>query len=254
MRLSYRGHLLLLRLFRVGSMLPFGLTKEIFRTNFVSLVSSNPPNCRSRASLLYTLHPNPTPSMKFIVILAHPRLESYNHAIAGVVCETLRERGHEVVFHDLYAEGFDPLLSGGEIFASEDELPHVVRQFIGEIHTADGLIFVHPNWWSGPPAILRGWIERVFRQGFAYHFTPEGPVPHLTDKEVFVFTTSNTPREIEVNVYKSPIEHFWKVVVFGLCGCKSFHRTNFEPIILSTPEDRGRWLEAVRNELLEVYG
>ena len=154
-----------------------------------------------------------------------------------------------MTFHDLYAEGFDPILREEEIHAPETELPEVIRQFIDEIREADGLIFVHPNWWSGPPAMLRGWIERVIRQGFAYHFTPEGPVPHLTDKSVFVFSTSNTPRDVEVNVYKSPIEHFWKVIVFGVCGCKSFLRINFEPIILSTPEDRSRWLDEVRSTL-----
>ena len=187
---------------------------------------------------------------KFIIILAHQRPGSFNHAIAETVCQALREQGHEVVFHDLYAERFNPVLHEEEIHAPENELPEDVRQFINEIREADGLIFVHPNWWSSPPAILRGWVERVFRQGFAYHFTPEGPVAHLTDKSVFVFSTSNTPREIELSVYKSPIEHFWKVVVFGPCGCKSFQRINFEPVILSTPEDRDRWLGEVRTALI----
>jgi len=185
--------------------------------------------------------------MKYIIILAHQRPGSFNHAIAETACQTLREQGHEVTLHDLYAEGFDPILHEEEIHATEAELPKDVRQFIDEIRAADGLIFVHPNWWGGPPSILRGWVERVFRKEFAYNFTPQGPVGHLTDKSIFVFSTSNTPREVELNIYKNPIEHFWKVIVFGVCGCKSFQRINFEPVILSSPEDRVRWLEEVRN-------
>ncbi len=189
---------------------------------------------------------------KFVVILGHQRPGSFNHAIAEAACRTLREQGHEVVFHDLYVEGFDPVLREEEIKASDAELPEEIRRSMEEIREADGLVFVHPNWWGGPPAMLRGWVDRVLRQGFAYHFTPQGPVAHFTDKAVFVFSTSNTPQEVEINVYKDPVEHFWKVIVFGLCGSKSFKRLNFEPIILSTPEDRCRWLDDVRNVLSEV--
>jgi putative NADPH-quinone reductase len=192
--------------------------------------------------------------MKFVVILAHQRRGSFNHAVAAMACGTLRERGHEVAFHDLYAEEFDPVLDEEEITAPESELPDVVRKFMDEISAADGLVFVHPNWWGGPPAILRGWIDRVLRQGFAYHFTPQGPIPHFTDKAVFVFSTSNTPRDVEQNVYGDPVGKFWEVIVFGLCGSKSFKRINFEPIILSTPEDRERWLDDVRNILAGTPG
>ena len=189
--------------------------------------------------------------MKFVIILGHQRLGSFNHAIAETACRTLRDQGHEVVFHDLYAEGFDPVLRDEEITVAEVDLPGEIRCFIDEIREADGLVFVHPNWWGSPPAILRGWIERVFRQGFAYHFTLQGPVPHLTDKAVFVFSTSNTPHNTEYDVYGDPVGKFWEVIVFGLCGCKCFRRTNFGSVIMSTPEDRECWLDEVRKTFLD---
>ncbi|HBT76889.1 MAG TPA: NAD(P)H dehydrogenase [Planctomycetaceae bacterium] len=183
--------------------------------------------------------------MKISVILGHQRPGSFNHAIARTVCQTLRDNGHEVVFHDLYLERFDPVLPDWEIKAAEEDLPEEIRWHMREVREADGLVFVHPNWWGGPPAILRGWLDRVVRQGFAYRFTEKGPQGNFTEKSVVVFSTSNTPRDVEINVYGDPVGVFWKTIVFGLCGCKSFERRNFEPIILSTPPQRGEWLAEV---------
>lgn len=187
--------------------------------------------------------------MKISVILGHPNPGSYNHAIAETVCRSLRESGHTVRFHDLYAERFAPVLEQPEITASEAELPDDIRRYIDELKDSEGIVFVHPNWWGGPPAILRGWLDRVFRQGFAYSFTAKGPVPHFSDKVVQIFSTSNTPREVELNVYGDPLENFWKVIVFGLCGSKSFERRNFESIVMSTPEARVQWLGEVEETL-----
>ncbi|MGL6196231.1 MAG: NAD(P)H-dependent oxidoreductase [Thermoguttaceae bacterium] len=184
--------------------------------------------------------------MKYVIILGHQKKGSFNHAIAETVCETLKELGHEPIFHDLYAENFDPVLQDPEITMDFELVPEQIKTFCNEVKESQGMIFIHPNWWSSPPAILQGWIERVFRQNFGYHFTEAGPVPHLTDKIVQVFSTSNTPHDVEVNVYKDPIENYWKVIVFGLCGCKSFERENFGPIILSDVEQRHKWLSEVK--------
>jgi hypothetical protein len=70
-------------------------------------------------------------------------------------------------------------------------------------------------------------------------------VSHVGGKIVQVFSTSNTPRDVEINVYGDPIEIFWKVVVFGLLAPKSFERRNFESVVMSTPEERKGWLEEV---------
>lgn len=180
--------------------------------------------------------------MKVTLILGHQKPGSFNHAIADTIRQTLLELGHEVRFHDLYQDGFDPVLKAGEDKLDQADLPADIQAYIEEVKESQGLIFVHPNWWGGPPAMLRGWIDRVFRQNSIYNFTPNGPVSYISDKVIQIFSTSNTPRDIEVNFYKDPIEHFWKVVVFGLLGSKSIERRNFEPIILSTPEQRAEWL------------
>jgi putative NADPH-quinone reductase len=186
--------------------------------------------------------------MKISLIIAHPKCGSFNHGIAETVRKTLAEQGHTVWFHDLYQEHFDPVHLADEEKLDEKELPQEIQRYLAEMRAADGLIFVHPNWWGGPPAILRGWIDRVFRQNSVYNFTADGPVCHIGKKTVQIFSTSNTPREVELNFYGDPIEVFWKTIVFGLLGCESFERRNFEQIILSSPEDRKNWL----NEAVEI--
>ncbi|MDR1957456.1 MAG: NAD(P)H-dependent oxidoreductase [Planctomycetaceae bacterium] len=182
--------------------------------------------------------------MKVSVILGHQNPGSFNHAIASTTLNTLQSLGHEAHYHDLYAEKFDPITRHDE-WNNDNLLPEQVKIHSAEIKASDGMIFIHPNWWGTPPAILKGWIDRIFRSGFAYNFTPSGPVQYFTDKTVQVFTTSNTPREVELGVYTDPLENFWKVVVFGLCGCQSFERRNFEPVIMSTYDDRAAWLREV---------
>ena len=107
--------------------------------------------------------------MKISVILAHPDKKSFNHAIAAAAIETLKKNGHEVFFHDLYAEEFDPLLTSEEI-PRDAALPVEVEKHCNEISAADGVVIVHPNWWGQPPAILKGWVDRVIRPGVAYEF------------------------------------------------------------------------------------
>lgn len=107
--------------------------------------------------------------MKISIILAHPNPQSFNHAIAKTVINELNQNGHQVTFHDLYTEKFDPILNTHEI--SEDAvLPIELESHCREISNADGIVVIHPNWWGQPPAILKGWIDRVFRPGTTYKF------------------------------------------------------------------------------------
>ena len=183
--------------------------------------------------------------MKILVIIGHQRKGSFCHAIVETAIDALRAAGHEVVYHDLYEEQFDPILPDEEIPA-DAEIDPVVRQHCDEVVAADGYLVVHPNWWGQPPAILKGWLDRVLRQGDAYRFGPEGVIGLLKHKSALGFTTSNTPREAELKVYGDPLENLWKACVFNFCGVEDFYRRNFESIAMSTPEQRRGWLEEVR--------
>ena len=184
--------------------------------------------------------------MKISVILAHPDSKSFNHAIAQTVVEQLEKNGHDVRLHDLYKESFDPVFAAKEI-PDDADLPQAIKEHCDEIAEAEGIVIVHPNWWGQPPAILKGWVDRVIRPGVAYEFlegdSGEGlPKGLLRAKAAIVFNTSNTESEREINVFGDPLETIWKNCVFGLCGVHIFYRRTFSVIITSTEAQRRQWL------------
>ena len=194
--------------------------------------------------------------MNISVILAHPNGESFNHAIAKAAVNELKQNGHEIFFHDLYAEKFDPLLPEEEI-PKDAPLPYEIEKHCREINEAEGIIIIHPNWWGQPPAILKGWVDRVIRPGVAYEFlegdkgegTPEGL---LKAKAAVIFNTSNTAFEREKMVFGDPLETLWKNCVFGLCGVTTFYRKMFGIVVISTEDQRRGWLQEVR-EIVSKY-
>jgi NAD(P)H dehydrogenase (quinone) len=188
--------------------------------------------------------------MTVSLILAHPDTTSFNHAVARAVAAELEARGRQVNFHDLYAEGFDPVLRTSEI-ADGAALPGAIERHCVELAAADGIVVVHPNWWGQPPALLKGWIDRVIRPGVAYRFQEgdggEGvPVGLLKARAALVFNTSNTPERREMKAFGDPLEILWKNCIFDFCGVKRFYRRAFRVPVTSTREQRERWLAEAR--------
>ena len=195
--------------------------------------------------------------MDILVILAHPNPTSFNHSIAHMVIQTLEKGGHQITFHDLYAEVFNPVMPEEEISKNASVEPKIKR-YCRELCTADGIVIVHPNWWGQPPAILKGWIDRIFRPGMAYEFE-EGdggeviPVGHLDGKTAIVLNTSNTDYDRAKEIFGDSLETLWKNCVFGLCGVTNFHRRNFSVICKSTKEQRKEWLNEVKGIIRQFF-
>ncbi len=195
--------------------------------------------------------------MQISAILAHPDAKSFNHAIAQTAAERLKQNGHVVVLHDLYAERFDPLLPTCEI-PEGASVPKDIERHCREISSADGIVIVHPNWWGQPPAILKGWVDRVIRPGVAYKFldgdSGDGvPLGLLKAKAAVVFNTSNTPAEREMAAFGDPLETLWKNCVFGLCGVRNFHRETFGVVVTSSEGQRNQWLDKVRKIVVYYF-
>ena len=191
--------------------------------------------------------------MSISVILAHPDPGSFNHAIAQTAFEAIKANGHSVAYHDLYKEKFDPRLNLEEL-AKDAILPVVIRKHCDEIAAASGIVIVHPNWWGQPPAILKGWMDRVIRPDVAYKFlegdTGEGiPKGLLKARAALVFNTSNTETQREKDVFGDPLETIWKNCIFGLCGITNFHRRMFNVIVTSTEDQRRDWLIDVEKDI-----
>jgi putative NADPH-quinone reductase len=187
--------------------------------------------------------------MNILVVLAHPNQKSFNYTIAQTVIHTLQQLGHQVVFHNLYAEGFNPILESEEIPA-EASINPTLQRYCDDLASADGIVIVHPNWWGQPPAILKGWIDRVLREEVSYRFVEgddgEGvPVGLLKAKKAVVFNTSNTTPEREQRVFGDPLETIWKNCICELCGVKEFRRRMFTVVITSTETQRRTWLQEV---------
>jgi len=196
--------------------------------------------------------------MKILIILGHPNPDSLNHAIAHAVRDDLRESGHDIMFHDLYAEGLDPILPAQEI-PEIDEIDPRMQMHCDELCSADGIVIVHPNWWGQPPAILKGWIDRVFRPGLAYRFeegdSGEGiPVGLLHARAAVVLNTSNTEETREMIAFGDPLEAIWRRCVFDLCGVRLFHRKMFTVVVTSTREQRLAWIEEAKELCRSVFG
>jgi len=195
--------------------------------------------------------------MKISLILAHPRAGSFNHAIARAACLALQQNGHQVAFHDLYRESFDPILLGEEI-PKAAPLDPVIQKHCREIALADGIIIVHPNWWGMPPANLTGWVDRVIRPGVAYEFLEsdggEGvPRGLLRARIAVVFNTANTFPEREQIAFGDPLQTIWKNCIFGLSGVTEFYRKTFSVMVTSTPEVRAAWLNEVRSTVDRLF-
>ena len=194
--------------------------------------------------------------MKVFEVIGHQNTnqDSFCHAIANTAMEQLEVAGHEVIYHDLYDESFDPVMPQDEVVKGGQVDP-AVQKCCDELIDADAYVVVHPNWWAQPPAMLKGWVDRVFRQGVVYDFGDKGAIiGHLAGKKAVVFTTSNTPRDVELEVYGDPLENLWKTCIFGFCGLTDFHRRNFESIVISTPEQRTQWLGEVREIINDRIG
>ena len=195
--------------------------------------------------------------MKVLMIVAHPNAASFNHAIAMTCSKVLTDNGHKVMAHDLYKENFNPILPCSE-FPGDAVLPAEIQNHCDDISQADGIVIIHPNWWGQPPAILKGWVDRVIRPGVAYEFLEgdkgEGiPCGLLKAKCAVIFNTSNTGTIRENTVFGDPLESIWRSCVFGLCGIATIHRKMFNIVVTSTEAERKGWLSEVAATIDRIF-
>jgi NAD(P)H dehydrogenase (quinone) len=187
--------------------------------------------------------------MKALVVVGHPAPGSFNRALGEAIREAWMAAGCDVRFHDLVEEDFDPRLTAGEA-RGETSADALVRTHIAELKGSDLLAVVHPNCWGAPPALMKGWIDRVFAPDAAYGFAKgvdqgDVPVGLLTTKVALVVNTGNTPAERERDMFGDPLERMWRDCILGYCGVRHVMRTLFGVIAISSDDERRRWLAEV---------
>jgi NAD(P)H dehydrogenase (quinone) len=126
------------------------------------------------------------------VILCHPDAQSFNAAVAQRYCDTVRELGHVAVVRDLYRLGFDPVLRTDERPKAEDiAYAADVAAEIEAIRDADVFVLVYPIWFGTPPAMLKGYVERVFGAGFDHRaIRAQKRHDFLSDKHLLSLSSS----------------------------------------------------------------
>ncbi|MEM8579105.1 MAG: NAD(P)H-dependent oxidoreductase [Pseudomonadota bacterium] len=194
--------------------------------------------------------------MVILSLLAHPRPDSFCHAISGAARAQLQAAGHRVLHHDLYAEGFDPCLTAEEAYTVGDTFEEalarsgdpLIRQHRDALAAANGLLVVHPNWWGKPPAILAGWMDRVLVPGVAYRLARADGRPEalLRLDHAVVFNTSDTQAEREMSELGDPLQSIWTRCVLPYCGAARVQRHVFRPVVGSTQAARQGWLDEAR--------
>ncbi len=186
--------------------------------------------------------------MKSMIVYVHPNPESFNHAVLRAVEEELGKAGITSILRDLYAGGWDPVLKGADFqaLAEGKTLPDVRREQ-EFIEAAELLVFVFPVWWFSMPAVLKGYIDRVFSNGFAFRYTDEGPEGLLTDKKVLIVNTTGGDEKVYMEQgFRDALGKTQDAGVFGFCGMEVLEHKFLYGVPFVSHERRVEMLEEVR--------
>ena len=185
--------------------------------------------------------------MNRLIIYAHPRKKSFNHAILETVERCFREEGDAVIVRDLYEMGFQPVLGTSELLGGVGE--DVVREQ-SYLTWADHVVMIYPLWWTGMPAILKGYVERVFSYGFAYKYEKGLPVGLLKGKQATVIHTQNKSRgHYEANGTADALRLTIDEGILAYCGFEVSSHLVYDLVLSSTEDDRSAWLERLPERL-----
>lgn len=133
------------------------------------------------------------------IVYCHPYDHSFNHAILQSITDRFSGEGREYDVINLYAEGFDPVLDSENLSLYSKGRTHdeMVVRYQKALRNTDHIIFIFPIWWGMMPAMLKGWIDKVFLKGVVYDTTPEGALmPCLSIDKTTLITTSQEVSEV----------------------------------------------------------
>jgi NAD(P)H dehydrogenase (quinone) len=192
--------------------------------------------------------------MKHAVIFAHPNKASFTASVAGAYAEVAEALGHVVVRRDLYGMGFDPILDADELPFTKAFRPgpDVVRER-GILKDANIIALVYPLWLNTPPAILKGYLERVFGYGFAYE---RGAEPLLNGRKLISFSSSGAPlRWIQQTGNFEAIQLLFDKYFAAVCGMEFVDHVHSGSVVPGMREDAvAARLDVVRARVKEHFG
>lgn len=191
---------------------------------------------------------------KHMVIFSDPNYDSFIRNVFETVVDFFsNEGGHDVVARDLYAMGFKPVLDQQDL---EDFKQGIISMDITQeqraIDAADVITIVSPLWWGSMPAMLKGYIERIFTYGYAYKIgeDPLSPIGLLKGKKVLLLTTIAGPDELykQKGMYEA-IAKTWDWAVFEFCGMEVIGHLYFPGIHHANDQKRRDYLETLKAQM-----
>ncbi|CAM4007121.1 NAD(P)H-dependent oxidoreductase [Bacillus paramycoides] len=187
--------------------------------------------------------------MNVLIIYAHPSPSSFNASILEHVQKGLQETNHSVTLLDLFKEQFDPVLVFNEEKKRRDLLhEEETKRYRELVQKADTLLFIYPIWWWGMPAILKGFINRIFVAGFAYKYEGALPKGLFKGKKAWVINTLDSPLWYVALLYRSADWIMMKRGVLRFCGIRNIKRSVFQSVKTSKVTKRERWLLQIEGE------
>jgi NAD(P)H dehydrogenase (quinone) len=196
--------------------------------------------------------------MRLLFVHAHPVPESFNTALLAAALETARVQGHDVRLIDLHGEGFNPVMSAEERrgYTEDVPIPADLVQHVEALQWAEGLILVYPTWWYAQPAILKGWMDRVWRPGIAFTLHEEGQRlrPALANiRLIGVITTFGSPWWFWTFLMGAPGR---KIILRGLRFCTHARTRTFWLGLHAIEEQadlaRRRYIDRVRARIARI--
>jgi NAD(P)H dehydrogenase (quinone) len=195
--------------------------------------------------------------MKHAIILAHPSADSFAKSVADAYGEAVAALGHTSITRDLYRLAFDPCLKENE---RPDAAGYVVAADVARERAAladcDVFVLVYPIWFGTPPAMLKGYIERVFNEGFAFDSFDQGRSrPLLGGRKLISFTSSGSTKAwLEENGVWLSLRMIFDDYIAKLCGMTVADHVHFPSVSPGLDE---RWvlehLETVRRKVSENF-
>ena len=181
-------------------------------------------------------------SKRILVILGHPADESFCSALASSYVAGAKAAGNEVQLISLGKLSFDPVLHNGYATIQELESDLVAAQTA--IAWAQHIVFVYPIWWGAMPALLKGFIDRVFLPGFAFKYRDGSAFWDrlLSGRSAHLLVTMDTPPWYFRWVYRMPGHNQMKRTILEFSGIKPVAVSSFGPIKASSQQKREKWL------------
>jgi NAD(P)H dehydrogenase (quinone) len=193
--------------------------------------------------------------MKNLIIYVHPNSSSLNHFFKQTILESLEESGEETEVRDLNEINFSPVLSledmNGQRMGKVAEDVKVEQDFIT---WADRIIFIYPIWWTGMPAIMKGYIDRVFSYGFAYRYD-NGVQKGLLEgkKAIIVNSHGKSNAEYEASGMDKALALTSDTGIFNYCGFEIQKHFYFDKADRASDENIERWKNQIQIAFTAVY-